>query len=78
MSFFGKQQMKTQIIYPNELYFKSFHDALSIVAKEKIYIEMIEAPPLEKVVGFQNKLIAKNGPVYYAVNNGLNIQFYFL
>lgn len=61
--------MSTQIIYPTEKYFKSFHEALSIVAKEKVYIEMIEAPPLERVSSFQNGLIAKDGPVYYAINN---------
>lgn len=57
-----------EIIYPNEKYFSSFHSALSTVAKERIYIEMIEAPPLEKVASFQRDLISKNGPVYYAIN----------
>ncbi len=61
--------MKTEIIYPTEKYFASFHEALSIVANERIYIEMIEAPPLDKVANFQRELISKNGPVYYAVNN---------
>ena len=57
-----------EIIYANEKYFPSFHQALSIVAKERVYIEMIEAPPLEKVASFQKDLISKNGPVYYAIN----------
>ena len=61
--------MNTQIIYPSEKYFKSFHEALSTVAKERVYIEMIEAPPLEKVSSFQTDLISKNGPVYYAIND---------
>lgn len=61
--------MKTEIIYPSEKYFKSFHEALSIVAQERIYIEMVEAPPIEKLSTFQSDLIAKNGPVYYAINN---------
>lgn len=61
--------MTTSIIYPSEKYFKSFHDALATVAHERVYIEMIEAPPLEKVASFQSGLISKNGPVYYAVNN---------
>ncbi len=60
--------MSSQIIYPSEKYFKSFHEALSAVASERIYIEMIEAPPFEKVVGFQTDLISKNGPVFYAVD----------
>lgn len=62
--------MSTKIIYPSEQYFASFHEALSAVAKERIYLEMIEAPPLEKVSGFQRDLIAKNGPVYYAICDG--------
>lgn len=61
--------MSVEVIYPKEKYFKSFYDALSIVAKEKVYIEMIEPPPFEKVVGFQNGLIEKNGPVYYALKD---------
>jgi RimJ/RimL family protein N-acetyltransferase len=61
--------MNTEIVYPSEKYFKSFHEALSIVAQERIYIEMVEAPPVEKVSAFQSSLISKNGPVYYAINN---------
>lgn len=57
-----------EIIYGNEKYFSSFHQALSSVAKERIYVEMIEAPPLEKVASFQRDLISKNGPVYYALD----------
>jgi RimJ/RimL family protein N-acetyltransferase len=60
--------MSVKIIYPSEQYFESFHEALSVVASERVYIEMIEAPALEKVVGFQSNLISKNGPVYYAVD----------
>ncbi len=60
--------MSTKIIYANEIYFPSFHETLSAVAKERVYIEMIEAPPLEKVSKFQSDLIGKNGPVYYALS----------
>lgn len=61
--------METQIVYPSEKYFESFHNALSTVARERVYLEMIEAPPLKKVSGFQKDLISNNGPVYYAVQN---------
>ena len=61
--------MTIEIVYPSEKYFKSFHETLGAVAAERIYIEMIEAPSLEKVSGFQSELIAKNGPVYYAIEN---------
>lgn len=61
--------VSTQIIYPSEIYIPSYHVALSTVASERVYIEMIESPPLEKVISFQRGLIARNGPVYYAINN---------
>jgi ribosomal protein S18 acetylase RimI-like enzyme len=61
--------VSVEIVYPSEKYFPSFHDALSIVARERIYIEMTEAPLLEKVSGFQQELISKNGAVYCAIDN---------
>lgn len=61
--------MEIEIIYPSEKYFASFHEALSSVARERVYIEMIEAPPFEKVSAFQKDLISKNGPVYYATHD---------
>ena len=56
------------IVYANEKYFQSFHSALNSVAKERIYIEMIEAPPLASFSEYQCGLILKNGPVYYAID----------
>jgi len=61
--------MDIKIVYPSEKYFPSFHKALSVVAKERVYLEMIEAPTLEKVSGFQKDLISKNGAAYYAVHD---------
>jgi RimJ/RimL family protein N-acetyltransferase len=58
-----------QITYASEKYFRSYYETLANVAAEKIYIEMTEPPPFEKVVSFQNALISKNGPVYYALLN---------
>ena len=57
-----------EIIYPQKKYFKSFHEALDTVARERVYIEMIEAPPFQKVFGFQEQLVASNGAVHYAVH----------
>ena len=59
-----------EIVYANEKYLESFYEALKSVAKERVYIEMLEPPPFEDVVGFQVGLIRKNGPVYYAVEVG--------
>ncbi len=61
--------MNVQIIYPNEKYLPAFHEALSRVASEQIYIEMIEAPPFENVSAFQKALMQNKGPVYYAVDD---------
>lgn len=58
-----------EIIYPSEKLIPSFHTALDLVAREKIYIEMIEAPPLDKVIAHQQGLIEKNFPIYYAVSS---------
>lgn len=58
-----------EIVYAQEKYFKSFHQALSIVAQELIYLEMTEAPPFEKIAEVQQDLISKNEPVYYAIQN---------
>jgi len=61
--------MTAQVIYAKIELIPSFHEALEHVAKERIFIEMIEAPPLESVTKFQADLMGKNGPVYYAVDN---------
>jgi hypothetical protein len=45
--------MAIEVIYPTEELIPSFWQALSIVANEKIYLEMVEAPPLATVIGFQ-------------------------
>lgn len=61
--------MVAQVIYAKEELIPSFHEALDQVARERIYIEMVEVFPLEKVKVFQKSLIAKKDPVYYAVEN---------
>lgn len=58
-----------KIIYANEKYIPSFHALLDRVARERIYIEMIEAPPIESTITFQKGLIERNAPVYYAIQN---------
>lgn len=60
-----------QIVYAREELLPSFHQTLDSVAKERIYIEMIEAPPLEKVIEFQKGLIAMHSPTYFAVDTTL-------
>jgi RimJ/RimL family protein N-acetyltransferase len=45
----------------------AFHKTLDEVARERTFIEMIEAPPLEKVTEFQTNGIDKDWPLFYAV-----------
>lgn len=59
-----------EIVYPTIELIPSYYDCLKTVAAEKIYLEMTEPPPLEKVIEFQKSLISKNGPVFYAVDAG--------
>lgn len=47
----------------------SYHATLDLVARERVYLGMVEAFPLEKVHKFQSDLIARNGPVYYVVED---------
>ena len=61
---------EVEIIYGDKKYIESFHETLNFVANERIYIEMIEALPVEKVKEFQERLIGRGGPVFYAMNGG--------
>ena len=58
-----------QVIYGRTDLISSYREALGEVAAERIYLEMLEPPPLEKVTEHQSGLIAKNGPVYYAIDS---------
>lgn len=46
---------------------QSFHAAVDEVAHELIYLQMIEAPELEKLYKFQKKLIENNWPSFFAL-----------
>lgn len=63
------EQTMIEIVYAQEKYFNSFYDTLNSVAKERIYIEMVKAPPLNQVVRYQQDFISKNGAAYYALLN---------
>lgn len=61
------EQSQVEIVLANEPLIPSFHAALDAVAREEIYIEMVEAKPLEDVIAFQTRLISQNAPCFYAV-----------
>jgi RimJ/RimL family protein N-acetyltransferase len=66
----GLESVVMEIVYPSESYLKGFHETLDSVAKEQIYIEMIEAKTFDETAAFQKKLISNNWPVYYAIADG--------
>jgi len=41
-----------------------------MVAQEKVYLEITEAHPIDKVIEFQTEIIIKNLPAYYALVDG--------
>lgn len=59
--------MDIRIQYASAPYFSRLREALQVVAAERVYLEMVEAPPLDTVSRFQADLIEKNGPSYYAI-----------
>lgn len=62
--------MSIQIVYGDECYFEEIWRVLDSVAREKQYLEMIQAPSLEEVSEFQRKLIDQKSPVFYALEKG--------
>jgi ribosomal protein S18 acetylase RimI-like enzyme len=60
---------QSQIIYARPELIHSFHSALDVVSRERMYIEMTEAPTLEQLQTFQTRMIALRMPVFYAVEN---------
>ncbi len=58
-----------QVVYGSERYAESFRRALDGVARERIYIEMIEAFPLEDTRDFIKKTTTNDWPIYFAVDS---------
>lgn len=59
----------SDVIYARKDLIPSLWQAIDTVAREEIYIERVEAPPLPETEAFQHKLLDQNWPVYYAVDN---------
>lgn len=58
-----------EIIHGDIQHIERLHKVLDFVAKERIYIEMVEAPSLEKVRALHEQLILSGGPVFYAMKD---------
>src|SRR5687768_1295500 len=58
------------IVYASKDLIPSFRFALDEVAREEIYLEMIEAPSLEVLYKFHDEHLRNNWPQYFAIENG--------
>ena len=56
-----------KIIYGQQKYFPSFKQSIDVVAKEKIYVEMISGPSLEQIENYHGPLIDKGAPIFFAL-----------
>ncbi len=59
------------IARPTPLQTAGLHTCLDVVARELIYLEMVEAPSLGKVVEHQCSLISSGAPVAYAFDGNV-------
>jgi ribosomal protein S18 acetylase RimI-like enzyme len=62
--------MSIEIAYATPPLIKSFWSTLGTVARELVYIEMVDAPEFSKTEEFQKNMMAKNWPAYYAIDGG--------
>lgn len=58
-----------QIVYADEVYIPSLAETLDAIAREEVFLEMVQAPPYPEVFDFQTKLIKEKLPVFYALSN---------
>ena len=61
---------ETRIVPISEKHIESFHKCLDAVARERLYLVFIEAPPLESTREFVLPNIARGVPQYVAVSGG--------
>jgi RimJ/RimL family protein N-acetyltransferase len=62
-------QERILVVRPTAEMIPSFHETLGLVARERVYIEMIDAPPFDSTMKFQSQLIDTGAPVAYALSN---------
>ncbi|MBT9546114.1 MAG: GNAT family N-acetyltransferase [Candidatus Sericytochromatia bacterium] len=56
------------IVYARPALLPAFCATLDLVARERMYIEMTEAPSQEQLATFQMRMLALNMPVFYALS----------
>jgi putative acetyltransferase len=60
--------MTHSVVATEERHFESLHRALDIVAREKKYLALTQAPPLEKSVAFYRSVLANDFPHFVALH----------
>jgi ribosomal protein S18 acetylase RimI-like enzyme len=61
--------MSFRIEYATEKRLASFYNLMDQVARERLYLQMIEAPPFERIQAFQLKHIQNNWPNFFAISD---------
>ncbi len=59
--------MSIDIIQPSEFHFRSLHEAVDVIAREKRFLAFTQAPPLEQSLAFYRGLAAAGLPHLVAV-----------
>ena len=63
--------MSTPLVLPMSAeYVEAFHAALDVVARERSFLTLLEAPPLEATRAFVLAGMAANNPAFLAVSEG--------
>src|SRR5262249_7250860 len=59
-----------EIVQIREDHIESFHETLDVVARERLYLAMTEAPPIDAMRAFVRKAIAAGYPQLVALRGG--------
>jgi ribosomal protein S18 acetylase RimI-like enzyme len=68
-SIIGSGFMSVEVQYASIARLSSFQLALGEVARERIYLQLIDAPEMDKLLKFQKRLIDNNWPTFFALAN---------
>jgi ribosomal protein S18 acetylase RimI-like enzyme len=61
-------QMNYRVVPMADVYIERFHETLDVVARERIYLGMLEAPPLDELRAYIQKSIRDGNPRYLALD----------
>ena len=64
-----RDKTNVQIVPISEEHVEGYHACLDAVARERRYLGLVKAPPIESTSEFVSSNIRKNNPQYVAVEN---------